>query len=111
MGDDVVVLGASSADGKSVGVLRLREGQVELGRVQPMEEGKPILGEVVKLKPRPESPRVCDVEVQYTPVRASEPALPPRARSSSGPPQVATDEYRNNWDVIWAHRKKSSAPS
>ncbi len=109
------MLGAQLPDGKGVGVVRLREGQVEVGRVQPMEEGKPILGEVVKLKPRPDSPRVCDVEVQYTPSRASDPtaasAPAERARVSSGPPQVASDEYRNGWDVIWAHKKKPSAPS
>lgn len=108
--EDVVVLGAESPDGKSVGVVRLREGQVEIGKVQPLEEGKPIVGEVVKLTPRPEAPRVCDVEVQYRPATAAkvEPRgtgeAPPRARV--GPPQVATDEYRRNWEAIWAPSKK-----
>ncbi len=108
-GDDVVVLGSELPDGKGVGVVRLREGNVELGRVQPMEEGKPILGEVVKLTPRSDSPRVCDVEVQYTPKhvrkRASAAPAPATAASRSGPPQVATDDYRRNWDAIWAQKK------
>lgn len=110
---DVVLLGEESPDGKSVGVVRLRDGQVEVGKVQPLEEGKPIVGEVVKLTPRAEAPRICDVEVQYkpssTPKARARSDEPPRERS--GPPQVATDEYRKNWDVIWAQRKKPSPPS
>ncbi|GMV14789.1 MAG: hypothetical protein HS104_33655 [Polyangiaceae bacterium] len=108
--EDVVVLGSESPDGKSVGVVRLREGQVEIGKVQPLEEGKPIVGEVVKLTPRAEAPRICDVEVQYkpTPVAKASPqrtdAAPPRTRG--GPPQVASDEYRRNWEAIWAPGKK-----
>lgn len=114
-GQDVVVLGAESSDGKGVPVVRLREGQLEVGRVEPLEEGKPILGEVVKLTPRAEAPRVCDVEVQYTPpavrrARASSNASEP-PRPVSGPPQVATDEYRKNWDAIWAQKKKPTALS
>ncbi len=113
--DDVVVLGAESPDGKSVGVVRLREGQVEIGKVQPLEEGKPIVGEVVKLTPRPDAPRVCDVEVQYKPSVTAKPAARPSdealPRARSGPPQVATDEYRRNWDLIWAQGKKPSQPS
>jgi hypothetical protein len=116
--DDVVVLGSESADGKSVGVVRLREGQIEIGRVQPLEEGRPIVGEVVKLTPRVESPRVCDVEVQYKPSstatarEAREVGSEPRpTRARSGPAQVASDEYRRNWDVIWARKKKPTQPS
>jgi len=108
-GDDVVVLGSELPGGRGVGVVRLREGNVELGRVQPMEEGKPIVGEVVKLTPRADSPRVCDVEVQYTPKQAARraPATSDQAssRERSGPPQVATDDYRRNWDLIWAQKK------
>ncbi|MBK7579635.1 MAG: hypothetical protein IPI67_05440 [Myxococcales bacterium] len=112
--DDVVLLGNQSADGKSIGVVRLRDGNVEVGKVQPLEEGKPIIGEVVKLTPRADAPRVCDVEVAYKPPAMS--AGPstkdemPTARTTSGPPQVATDGYRRNWDAIWA-RKKPGPPS
>jgi hypothetical protein len=111
-GEDVVLLGQELPDGKSVGVVRLREGQVELGRVQPLEEGKPVLGEVVKLTPRANAPRVCDVDVQYSP-RPSAPRVASAAprRELGGPPQVATDEYRKNWDVIWARGKKPAQPS
>jgi len=113
VGEDVVVLGSQSTDGKSVPVVRLRDGQVELGKVQALEEGKPIAGEVVKLTPRQESPRVCDVEVQYRPPSARRAARREEgpARERGGPPQVATDEYRKNWDVIWARPKKGALPS
>jgi hypothetical protein len=57
----------------------------------------------VRLKPRSRSdqdgkqgPLVCDVEVD----------LPREATrsSSTGPAQVATDQYRKNWDAIYKGR-------
>jgi hypothetical protein len=99
--EDFVVLGPKTSDGAGVGVLRFREGQVETGVVRPMEHGKPIVGEVVSLKPRPELPVVCDVKVELD--------ASPKAASRGGPPQVATDKYRRGWDAIYKRKKKTLA--
>ena len=99
--EDFVVLGPKTTDGAGVGVLRFREGQVEAGVVRPMEHGKPIAGEVVRLEPRPELPAVCDVHVELD-ARPKTPTAP-----RGGPPQVATESYRRGWDAIYKRRKKA----
>jgi hypothetical protein len=91
---DFVVIGGRSANGEGVGVLRCREGRVEIGQVQPLKEGKPIHGEVVRLHPHADCPVVCDVEVQV-------PAPRSEVRQSGRPAQVANDRYRANWDAIF----------
>jgi hypothetical protein len=59
--------------------------------LRPLDHGKPIHGEVVRLEPREESPALFDVEVQHD------------GRSSTGRPvKVATDQYRRGWESIWA---------
>jgi hypothetical protein len=47
----------------------------------------------------------------YTPPAAAKPSAPaPRAPARrKGPAQVATDEYRDNWDSIWSSKKSSSS--
>jgi hypothetical protein len=65
-----------------------------------LEPGKPIHHEVVRLKPRANMPRLCDVEVEYDPGQTSAEAAPKRPKAP-GPAQVATDQYRKNWDSIW----------
>jgi hypothetical protein len=104
---DVALIHGVTPDG-GFQILRARENRLELGAVRPLRDGMPITGEVVTLRPRENCPMVCDVEVQ---LKAKE--LPsdrqvrhtPRAEASaarSGPAQVATDTYRENWDAIWA---------
>ena len=96
-------------DGSGLGVLRARDERLEIGTMRPLEEGKPIHGEVVKLTPRPEMPLLFDAETQYA---APSGELPAKAdagveanESTSvtgvGPPQVASEAYRKNWDAIW----------
>ncbi len=89
---DVVLLRGPTEDGAGTRVLRCREGRLEAGDLRPLSEGKPIHGEVVRLHPRAQCPHVCDVEVQLE--RAE-------SRSADGPPQVANDAYRRNWDAIF----------
>jgi len=80
-----------SDDGKGYDVLRRRGDGIEVGRVRPLDEGKPIYGEVVRLTARSESPVLFDVEVQHD------------ARASTGrPAKVASERYRQGWDSIWA---------
>jgi hypothetical protein len=88
-------------------VVRLRPEGASLGELRPLQEGRPIHGEVLQLKPRQDAPWVCDVDVTVpapAPREASSPpALP--APSRHGPAQVATPTYRDNWDRIFTSKK------
>ncbi len=95
---DVVVVHSATEDGEGARVVRLKGDSIEVGEVRPLEDGKPIVGEVVRLKPRPEQQRVCDVEV-LVPRKAA----PAKARK--GPAQVASGEYRDNWALIFGAPK------
>ncbi len=92
---DVVLVYGRSEDGKAHHVLRQRGEAIEAGTMRALDEGKPIHGEVIRLKPREESPVLFDVEVQHD------------ARPSLGgrPAKVATDEYRKGWESIWAKKQ------
>jgi hypothetical protein len=94
---DVVVLGPPTADGGGVHVLRARNEQLEAGELRTIKEGKPIVGEIVSLAPRPDNPRVCDVRESYRPTSGSTP-------TRKGPAQVATQEYRDNWDEVFGKK-------
>jgi hypothetical protein len=109
---DVALIHGVTSDG-GLQILRAKGDRLELGAVRPLREGVPITGEVVKLRPREDCPVLCDVEVQ---LKAKE--LPndrqvcsvPEAEASSarsGPAQVATDEYRKNWDAIWSGSRQT----
>jgi hypothetical protein len=108
---DIALIHGVTPDG-GLRIIRRRGDTLEAGAVHPIKEGAPIHGEVVCLKPRPECPVVCDVEVQYAPPRqvpaeAVARAMPaPSAPSRKGPAQVATEAYRDNWDSIWSSSKK-----
>ena len=91
---DVLLVYGRSEDGRSYEVLRQRGEQLEAGHMGPLDEGKPIHGEVVRLKPREESPALFDVEVQHD-------ARPDRP-SSGRPAKVTTEQYRKGWESIWA---------
>jgi hypothetical protein len=110
-GPDVALVHRVTPDG-TVHVIRRRGDQLEAGALQPLREGAPIQGEVLSLRPRENFPLLCDVDVLYSPpaAAAAKPAPAPAARPArrKGPAQVATDEYRDNWDSIWS-RKKTDA--
>ena len=93
-GDDVVLVYGRSEDGRAYDVLRQRGRQIEAGQMRPLDEGKPIHGEVVRLTPRQESPMLFDVEVQHD------------GRPSGRPAKVATEEYRKGWESIWAKKPR-----
>jgi hypothetical protein len=94
---DVVLLHSATEDGNGVRVIRARPDRVEAGEVRPVQEGKPLApnAQIVKLKPRDEAPRVCDVEVQYA--HEGDDA----AQSRHGPAQVATKNFRDNWEAVF----------
>lgn len=115
---DLVLVHGHTPDGSGLNVLRARDRQLEIGTVRPLEEGRPIQGEVVKLTPRPEMPNLYEAETQYAapatesaaPSKSSEEAAAPSGRSAShGPAQVASDAYRKNWDAIWKRPSRRRA--
>jgi hypothetical protein len=109
---DLVLVHGPAPDGNGVSVLRAREERLEIGVMRPLEEGRPIHGEVVKLKQRPELPNLYDAETQYAApeanAAASDRATPELAErgTTAGPAQVASDTYRRNWDTIWKRTPK-----
>jgi len=106
---DIALIHGVTADG-GFQILRARGDRVELGEVRPLREGVPITGEVVKLRPREDCPVLCDVEVQLAakeiPSDRQVPALE-ASHARTGPAQVATDEYRKNWDAIWSRSPRA----
>lgn len=103
-GSDVALIHGKTADGEGLRIIRRREDRLELGAVRPLKEGAPIAGEVVSLTPRADFPLLCDVKVQYAaPTARRDVAEPVR----HGPAQVATDQYRENWDRIWQKKPKA----
>jgi hypothetical protein len=101
---DVALIHGKTPDGEGLKILRRRENRLELGAVHPLKEGVPITGEVVTLTPRPDFPLLCDVKTELAAPKATpDVAAPPR----HGPAQVATDQYRENWDRIWSRPKKA----
>ena len=64
----------------------------------------PISGEVVRLTPRKEFPLLCDVSTELAlqaPAAPQQDVVEAPSVGHKGPAQVATDRYRENWDLIW----------
>ena len=94
---------APTDDGKGARILRSRDGNIEAGEVRPVKEGQPLHGaELVKLEPRPDAPCVCDVQVLHEAQRPESSAPRPCPTEPAGrPAQVATEDYRHNWDRVF----------
>ena len=106
---DTLLIHGVSDDGQALAVLRAREDRLEAGVVRPLKQGETVMGELVRLKPRPEFPLVCDVEVELpSPVQKRAASASDRL-SHGGPAQVATPRYRENWDAIWAKPKRGGS--
>lgn len=101
----MVIIRGVSEDGESLAVLRARQDRVEAGIVRPVKEGELPTGELVTLSPRPEAPWVCDVETQLPAGVINARGGSDGKRDHHGPAQIATPNYRNNWDRIWSPRK------
>jgi hypothetical protein len=100
-----VLLGPPTADGAGVHVLRARPEGLEAGELRAVEQGRPLTGELLTLKPRAANGRVCDVVDSYTPPIAV--AAPPP--TLKGPAKVATAAYRDGWDEIFGKRPSGPA--
>jgi hypothetical protein len=102
---DVVLLGPPTADGTGVHVLRARDERIETGELRALQEGRPISGEIVTLKPRESNPRLCDVTESYSPRAVEAPQL-----GHKGPAKVATAAYREGWDEIFGAKPTRPGP-
>lgn len=113
---DLVLVHSPTPDGGGVNVLRARNEGLEVGTMRPLEQGRPIHGEVVKLTPRSEMPHLYDAETEFVapegqpvaaPDKPDKPGDAPADRAqATGPAQVASDSYRRNWDAIWKRPTK-----
>jgi hypothetical protein len=131
--EDVVLLCGRTQDGSGLDVIRKRGELVQRGVVRPLEDGKPISGEVVKLDQRGNSP-LFDVTVhcsvnQGKPLEQNDVAeashdadgvaadgvaadgVAADGVARGRPARVATDDYRRNWDAIWKRPASKSLPN
>lgn len=99
--DDVVLVHGRSEDGRALAILRKQGDTVSAGVLTAAEEGKPVHGELVRLRPREESPALFDVDVLHAPPRA-------RDEGRKGPAQVSTKAYRDGWNA--AFRPRAAEP-
>lgn len=104
--EDVVLVGGPTEHGEGLRVLRKREDVIEVGEIRAVEEGRPLQGDLVKLKPRREHDRLFDVEVLV-----SREELGHKALGHAGPARVATDAYRANWEAIFGAGEEPELPN
>lgn len=102
-GEDIVLVGPRLPSGVGHHVLRKRGDRIEAGSISPLEEGKPIHGDLVRLEARDE-PGLYDVRVEHAAPKAT-PRMAPhtakRLEERSGPAQVASDDYRRGWTRLF----------
>jgi hypothetical protein len=105
--EDVLFVHSPSEGGEGYRVIRKRENTIEVGEIRAMQEGRPVHGDVVRLKPREEHQRLFDVEV----LMSRDEVQSKGALAHAGPAQVATDAYRENWDAIFGARGEGELPN
>lgn len=102
--DDVVLVHGSSEDGKTLAVLRKRGDQVSAGLLTAVEEGRPLTGDLLRLKPRKETPLVADVEVLYAHEAAA-------SAEREGPARISSPAYREGWNAIFGSASRAPKSS
>lgn len=98
--DDVILIHGVDPQRRELHVVRSKGGEVGLGIVRPVEEGRPIDGDLVRLKPHKDMPLLCDVEEVLSVPKPPAPAGPPHP----GPACVSTDAYRRGWEQVFGPR-------
>jgi hypothetical protein len=97
---DVAMVIDRTEDAQGYRVLRHRDNHVEIGTMRPLQEGRPIDGEVISLEPRQDAPFLYNVKTELGDPHAARRATE-RRLTSDGPAQIATEQYRAGWDAIW----------
>jgi len=94
---DVVLVGPPTDDGEGRAALRSRPGRLDLAEIRPAVEGRDLGdGELVRLKSLGH-PDLFGVEVLY----GDADRAPREPAGHAGPPRVATDSYRERWELIF----------
>lgn len=98
---DVVLVHGRTPGGDGLRALRSRPGRLDLAEIRPVEDGRPIVApaELVRLRERRGSPLLWDVDVLYASGDDARPSSGPPGHQ--GPPRVATDAFRRNWEEIF----------
>jgi hypothetical protein len=105
--EDVVFVHGPAEHGDGLRVIRKRDDAIEVGEIRGVQEGRPLQGDLVKLKQRKEHERLFDVEV----VVSRDELQPKAALGHAGPARVATEAYRANWDAIFGARDEPDLPN
>jgi len=101
--EDVILIHGVDPQRRELHVVRSKGGEVGLGIVRAVEEGRPIDGDLVRLKPRKDLPLVCDVEEVLSLSDAHAPRTP-AGPAHPGPACVSTDAYRRGWEQVFGPR-------
>ncbi len=102
--DDVFLLHSPTEDGGGMRGVRARRGTMQWAEVRPVREGQPLgPAELVRLRPRPESPRLLDVDVQYSPEETA-------STGHDGPARVTSTAYRQNWEAVFGDSEERPIP-
>jgi hypothetical protein len=101
--EDVVFVHSPTESGAGYRVIRKRDDAIEVGELRALQEGRPLHGDLVRLRPREDHERLFDVEVLMEAPRGAADDAP-----RSGPAQVATDAYRTNWEAIFGRREEEA---
>jgi hypothetical protein len=109
--EDVVFVHSPAEGGEGFRVIRKRDDAIEIGEIRPVQEGRPLSGDLVKLRPRKDQERLFDVEVLVSRDELKGAGEGPRTHALGRPAQVATDAYRDNWDAIFGARREPDLPN
>ena len=93
--DDVVLVHGRDENG-GLHVLRKKGEELSAGVLEPLQHGKPVRGDILKLKPREDAPFLADV--------VEEVAI---GGGITKPAKVSTPKYKKGWDAIWGARAKA----
>ena len=97
---DVVMIARVDSTRNEIHVIKPVADGIEKAVLRPVEEGVPLMGDLVRLHPNPDFPMLAEIETVMR-----HPDGKSRARrSSDGPPMVASEAYRRGWDAIFGVR-------
>ncbi len=100
----MVLIHGQSEDGALQNIRKKGE-TLRAGELRPLEEGKPVQGDVLTLKPRPEMPFLCDVVDEVEIPSSAKPGAKKTMRSA-GPARVSNPRFRAGWKSVFGKRSK-----